>query len=559
MTGATPRIVATLGIAAALAGCRSHPAAIPGAVRVVAGENFWGNIAAQIGGRHVQVTSILTSPTADPHLYESDVANAVAVAEAGLTHLPRIVTGFPLAAVLAMADRPGTSQPRLDGGAVQLTAGLRHSPISASGNMSVLGCRARCPGAQGGWCDDDDRAGRRRVMAGPGRGGEPQQEPLGTFPLGTVSGIRVRANWSVAIILAVIAFGLARLQFPAANPRQSPLTYALAGVITAVVFLASLLAHELAHSLVARHYGLSVTSITLWAFGGISELSGEIPDPAAEVRVAAVGPLTSLLLGGIFIGAAIGVAALHPARDSVPGVVDTALAYLGVTNVALFAFNIIPAAPLDGGRVLRAIIWWRTGDRVKATIWASRAGQVLGWIFVGGGFYAFFITGQWTWLWTAFIGIFITGAASAEAQQAVVTGRLRGIRVSQIMTPSPVTVVPASMTVSEFLGGYLFRARHQSFPVTQNGDTVTGLVTFNRIKQVPPGQRDHTRLADIACPLADVATAAPDDSAADLLPRLTACADQRALVFQDGRLMGIVSPSDITRMTDQLGQRRPGS
>jgi Zn-dependent protease/CBS domain-containing protein len=394
-------------------------------------------------------------------------------------------------------------------------------------------------------------------MAGPGRGSGPQQGPLrGTFPLGTVGGIRIRANWSVAIIFALVAFGLARLQFPSTSPRQSALTYALAGVITALAFLASLLAHELAHSLLARRHGLKVTSIMLWAFGGVSELSGEVPDPASEAEVAVVGPLTSLVLGGIFIGAAIGVSALRPARDSLAGVVDTALAYLGIINLALAAFNIIPAAPLDGGRVLRAIIWWRTHDRVKATVRADRAGQVFGWILIVGGFYAFFITEQWTWLWTALIGVFLTGAASAEAQQAVVTGRLRGVRVSQIMTPSPVTV-PASMTVSEFLDSYLFRLHHQTFPVTLDGDTVTGLVTFNHIKQVPPGQRDHTRLADIACPLADVATAGPDDSAADLLPHLTACADQRALVFRDGRLAGIVSPSDITRMVDRLGQARP--
>jgi Zn-dependent protease/CBS domain-containing protein len=394
-------------------------------------------------------------------------------------------------------------------------------------------------------------------MAGPDHGGEPQHGVLGgTFPLGTVFGIRVRANWSVAVILALIAFGLAREDFPATNPRQSALAYALTAVITAIAFLASLLAHELAHSLVARRYGLKVTSITLWLFGGVSELSGDIPDPAAEARVAAVGPLTSLVLGGVFYGLAVGVAALRPARDSVPGLIDTALAYLGITNLILFAFNIIPAAPLDGGRVLRAIIWWRTHDRVKATMWASRVGEVFGWVLVAGGFYAFFITGQWTWLWTALVGLFLTGAASAEAQQAVMTGRLRGVRVSQVMTPSPVTV-PASMTVREFLDGDLFRARHQSFPVTQNGDAATGLVTFNRIKQVPAGQRDHTRLADIACPLADVATATPDESVADLLPRLTACADRRALVFRDGRLAGIVSPSDITRMLARLGQGRP--
>ena len=133
------------------------------------------------------------------------------------------------------------------------------------------------------------------------------------------------------------------------------------------------------------------------------------------------------------------------------------------------------------------VIWWRTGDRVKATVWASRAGQVFGTICIVGGLYLFFLTRDWSWLWISLIGWFLTGAATAEAQQAVLAGRLRGIRASQIRTPDPVTV-PGSMTVSEFIDDYLFRARHQSFPVTRDGtDTVCGLVTLDRIKHVPAG------------------------------------------------------------------------
>ncbi len=370
--------------------------------------------------------------------------------------------------------------------------------------------------------------------------------------LGSIRGIRIATNWSVAIIFGLIAVGLGTLQFPSANPRQSALTYALASVLTTMVFFASLLAHELAHSLVARHYRLRVESITLFLFGGISQLSGDVPSPSAEVAIAGVGPLTSLLLGGVFAGAAALVAGTSPARASLPGVLLTSLAYLGFTNLALAVFNIIPAAPLDGGRLLRAVVWWRTGDRVRATIWASRAGQVLGWVFIAGGLYAFFATENFSWVWIALIGWFITSGATAEARQAVVTGELRGIRVGQIMTPQPITV-PGSMSVGSFLDGYLFRLRHQSFPITNdNQDKVTGLVTFNRIKQVPAARRQETVLADIACPLSDVATASPDDSVADLIPRLTACADQRALVFRDGSLVGIVSPSDIARMLDRL-------
>jgi Zn-dependent protease/CBS domain-containing protein len=394
--------------------------------------------------------------------------------------------------------------------------------------------------------------GRERQAAGRQRLGR------GTVRLGSIRGIQIGTNWSVAIIFALIAIGLGTLQFPSANPRQSAVTYALASVITTIVFLASLLGHELAHSFVARRYRLTVESITLFLFGGISQLSGEVPSPSAEVRIAGAGPLTSLVLGGAFLGGAAGLAGTSPAPASVPGVVVTALAYLGVSNLALAVFNVIPAAPLDGGRLLRAVVWWRTGDRVKATVWASRAGQVLGWVFIAGGLYAFFITENFSWVWIAFIGWFVTSAATAEARQAVVTSELRGVRVGQIMTPQPVTV-PGSMTVSSFLDGYVFRVRHQSFPVTRDGqDTVTGLVTFNRIKQVPAARRDDTLLSDVACPLSEVATASPDDSVADLIPRLTACADQRALVFSNGNLAGIVSPSDIARMLDRLhASQRP--
>jgi Zn-dependent protease/CBS domain-containing protein len=393
-------------------------------------------------------------------------------------------------------------------------------------------------------------------MAGPDSGTGQRKDPLrASLPLGTVGGIPVRVNWSAAVIFALIAFGLAAWDFPAVDPRQSPLTYVLAGVLTTAVYLASLLAHELAHSLVARRYGVTVKSITLWLLGGISELGGEAPGPAAEARIAGAGPLTSLLLGVVFIGLAVLAGAGHPARASIPGVIFTALAYLGVSNVVLAVFNVIPAAPLDGGRLLRAVVWWRTGDRVKATVSASRAGQVFGWICIVGGLYVFFLTRDWAWLWFSLIGWFLAGSATAEAQQAVLASRLRGIRVSQVMTPDPVTV-PGSMTVSEFIDDYMLRARHQGFPVTRDGDTVTGLVTLDRVKHVPAGQRDRTRLADVACPLADIATASPEDPVADILPRLTECADRRALVFSDGHLAGIITPSDIARMIDRLGLLR---
>jgi len=388
---------------------------------------------------------------------------------------------------------------------------------------------------------------------GPGQDRDP---PRAGLLLGTVRGIQIRVDWSVALIFALIAFGLAAWQFPAVSPRQSALTYALAGIVTTLVFFASLLAHELAHSLIALRYGLRVKSITLWLFGGVSELGGEPPGPGADARIAGVGPLTSLLLGGIFFAVGILVGTGHPARASIAGVVYFALWYLAITNVTLAVFNVLPAAPLDGGRLLRAVIWWRTGDRVKATVAADRAGQVFGWVCIIGGLYAFFLTRDWSWVWISLIGWFLTAAATAEAHQAVLAGQLRGIRASQVMTPDPVTV-PGSMNVSEFLDDQLFRARYDSFPVTaDDGETVTGLVTLDRIKRVPASQRAITRLADAACPLSDVVTVSPQDPMADILPRLTEGADRRALVFSDRHLVGIITPSDITRMIDRLGLGR---
>jgi Zn-dependent protease/CBS domain-containing protein len=394
-------------------------------------------------------------------------------------------------------------------------------------------------------------------MSGSGSGREQGRGSLHVgFRLRSIAGIEIRLNASSAVIFALIAVGLAVWQFPAVNPGQPALTYAIAGVLTAAVFLASVLAHEVAHSLVALHYGLRVRSITLWLFGGVSDLGGEPPGPGSEARIAAAGPLTSLLLGAVFAGLAVAVRASGPARDSLPGVIYSALAYLAITNVALFVFNVIPAAPLDGGRLLRSVIWWRTRDRVQATVWADRAGQFFGAICIVGGLFLFFITRNLGWIWIALIGWFLYGAATTEARQAVLSGQLRGIRVGQVMTPDPVTV-PGSMTVGQFLGDYLFAARHQSFPVTADGgNTVTGLVTLNRIKHVRPGERDHTRVADVACPLADVATAAPEESVADVLPRLTECADQRALVFSDGHLSGIITPTDISRVVNRLGLDR---
>lgn len=227
-------------------------------------------------------------------------------------------------------------------------------------------------------------------------------------------------------------------------------------------------------------------------------------------------------------------------------------AWLGGIKVLLALFNVIQAAPLDGGRLLRSLIWWRTGDRLKATVWAGRAGQVFGWILVAFGLVAFLGTGDFGGLWLVLIGWFLVAAATVESQQATIQGRLGQLPVRELMTPDPVTA-PARMTVEELLGSELIRHRHATFPLTEDGRTPAGLVTFTRIRQVPPQARASTTLRDIACRMDEVAQARPDELAADLLPRLAGCAEGRALVVSDGVLVGIVSPSDISRVIRWMG------
>jgi Zn-dependent protease/CBS domain-containing protein len=367
-----------------------------------------------------------------------------------------------------------------------------------------------------------------------------------TFSLGRISGIRIGVNWSVLLIVALLAYGLAAGEFPAAAPRHPVAEYVVAALLTAVAYMGSLLAHELAHSLVARRNGLQVEGITLWLLGGVSRLQGEAPSPGAEIRIAGVGPLVSLILGGAFLLLAWLV---HAA--GVRGVLVVALAWLGGINLLLAVFNVIPAAPLDGGRLLRAVLWRLTGDRFKAAVWSARAGQVFGWILVVVAAYLVLVRREYNWIWFALIGWFLISAATAEGQQAMLQSRLRTVAVREIMTAHPVTV-PGSATVAWFLDDFLPQHRHSAFPVEAGDGETVGLVTVHRVNQVPAAERGRTTLRDAACPLSDVARATPDEPVADVLPRLNANSENRALVFADDHLAGIVSPADISRALERF-------
>ncbi|MFF5187349.1 site-2 protease family protein [Streptomyces sp. NPDC000345] len=372
-----------------------------------------------------------------------------------------------------------------------------------------------------------------------------------TFVLGRIAGVRVGVHWSVLLVFGIIAFGLSQGRLPETHPGRAWAVYWAAGLCTAVVFFASLLAHELALAVVARRNGVDVDDIVLWLLGGAARLRTEASSPAAELRIAGVGPLVSLLLGGLF---ALGAWLLDLASAS--GVVVEMAAWLAGINVLLAVFNSVPAAPLDGGRLLRAFLWWRTGDRLRATAGATAAGRVFGWLLVALGVITFLTSAAFGGLWLALIGWFLIATATAEGQQAQLRGVLAGVPVRDAMTPEPLTV-PADTTVAEFLTGERFRYRHSAFPVTDDGVPV-GLVTLDSARKVPQAAAGVVRVREVMVPLSQATVAGPDGPLADLLPRMEPGAEHRVLVVDGGRLVGIVSLSDVSRTVTWLMNTAPG-
>jgi Zn-dependent protease len=362
--------------------------------------------------------------------------------------------------------------------------------------------------------------------------------------LGTIAGFRVKLNWSVLIALALIAWVLADGILPESVPGRRASAYWLGGVAGAALLIGSLLAHELAHAIVARRSGVEVEDVTLWMFGGIASLKEEAREPRADLRIAVVGPLASLALGVAFGLAWWGLAA-GPGWELPAAVAG----WLATANAVLAVFNLIPGAPLDGGRVLRAWLWARHGDRERAAETAIRGGEVVGYVLAGFGLMSVVAGDAVGGLWMVLIGWFVLAAARAERTSRMTDRVLRGVTVAEVMS-SPVSTAPAWLTVTDYLDRHVLHGHHSACPVQDLDGRVVGLVALEQVRTVPPARRQSTRLGAIAVPSARVPTAAPTDPLGDLLPRLTPEAGRRALVFDGGRLVGIVTPADVSRVVE---------
>src|SRR3954471_2079781 len=331
--------------------------------------------------------------------------------------------------------------------------------------------------------------------------------------LGRVAGIPVGVNWSVLVILVLITDIVAGNVLPRADAGRSASVYWAIAVPTAVLFLASLLAHEGAHAAVARRKGLAVRSITLWMLGGVAQLDGEPTNARADFAIAAAGPLTSLAIGVVLFAGAEGAALV-----GVPGAIVAALAWTGATNALLAVFNLLPGAPLDGGRILRALVWMRSGDRARGDRVATGAGQVMGAALAGAGVAQLIFLGQSGGLWLMLIGWFLVWAAGAEAKARVVREAAAGVHVRDLMVPEP-ECAAAWRPVGEFIATGATRSRQSVFPVTGFDGRPCGIVTLDRLSR---GAAGHTgdRVDSVAVALPPEYVVSPEDPAASLVGRM---------------------------------------
>ena len=355
-------------------------------------------------------------------------------------------------------------------------------------------------------------------------------------------------NWSLLVVFALIVWTLAEGVFPRQNDGLSDGTYLGMALAAALLFFLSVLAHELGHALQAQREGMEIDGITLWLFGGVARFKGMFPSAGAELRIALAGPAVSLALGILFVAFAW--------VTDLPEAVDGVAAWLGFTNLILLVFNLLPALPLDGGRVLRALLWGARNDFRWATRVAAGIGRGFGFLFIGGGLALFFFQGAFSGAWLAFIGWFLLGAASAEARYLAVRDALGGLRVRDLMVPDPVAV-PPELTLGRFMDEVMWSRRFTSYPVVEDGRAV-GLLPFRCVADVPRSDWDDRRVRDCMLPVERVPVLAPGEELTDAAAELGESEVGRGLVVEGGRLVGLLSVTDVARALELGALRRRG-
>ena len=360
--------------------------------------------------------------------------------------------------------------------------------------------------------------------------------------LGRIAGISVGLHYSWFIIALLIALSLVQ-RFRAVAPQWSITVVWLAAVVTSLLFFATLLLHELAHSLLAKARGLRVREITLFALGGVSQIETAASDAKSEFWIAIAGPITSVVIGLALLGTAW-LAGWQPGSEPTTPVVSV-LVWLGYINVMLAGFNMIPGYPLDGGRVLRAVIWWITRNADRSTRLAAQVGQGVAFLFILSGLFRFFVGENFGGLWLAFIGWFLLDASRASYVQVEVMAGLRGRSVADIMDRDCPTV-EGHLSLQEFVDEYLLRSGRRCFVVLQN-DQVAGLITPHEVKTVEREGWSQTSVQSVMRPLRQLRIVAPDTPAIQALELMSREDINQLPVISEGRIQGVFSRGHVLR------------
>jgi len=357
------------------------------------------------------------------------------------------------------------------------------------------------------------------------------------FDLFRLGGIPIRLDLSWFFIALLITWSLATAVFPNALPGQATRLYWAMGVAGALGLFASIIVHELAHTLVARRTGTHIGGITLFIFGGVAEMADEPPSARAEFLMAGAGPLASLVIALVCGGVAF------IARDALPTSLLSIVEYLATINLLLALFNLVPAFPLDGGRILRAGIWHWRRDLRAATRIASAIGSAFAFILVALGAFRVLAGDFITGMWWALIGLFLRSATATAYRRVLLRDALAGEAVRRFMNTNPVWV-PADASLSELVDDYVYRHHHTFYPVVENG-RLSGCITTRQVKDVPRAEWDTRTVGAAAMRCSPDITVQSDTDAVDALARMQRSGTTRLLVVEGERLLGILTLKDL--------------
>jgi Zn-dependent protease len=374
-----------------------------------------------------------------------------------------------------------------------------------------------------------------------------------TFTLFHVRGIRISVDWSWFLILFFVIFFTSRTYGELLNEPSASTTPFLLGVLTAVGFFGSILLHELGHAVAAERNGIGITGIQLWVFGGMARMDREAETPGAELKVALAGPLVTLVLfliltvGGIAVAGAGAFedAAVLDRNADVSGLLAV-VAWLAVINLLLLVFNLLPAFPMDGGRVARAIAWWKTGDRTSATRFAANLGRLFGYLFIAAGLYLILIGDLFGGVWLGLIGMVVNGSARGAAMQTAISSKIDKLSVADVMDREPVAI-PGDISIEQALDEYFLRYRWPWFPVVDAAHRFLGLLERDRADEVPEVSRASSSVSDLIDP--DQGLFVRDDTPLDSLLSNQNLRKLGALmaVDADGRLSGVITVEQVGR------------